>query len=270
MILGLLSVALALPPGLDPAQVEDARAWEQRSRALLEGPPGCVELRGQVEVRVVLFRPGGWLSKGEKSELKTAGSFQGRLEAGTWTRLETTWDLDEKQKDRLNLDRLRPIVGKLPADEKERGGVAVSQRDGGTEVDISGQSAEAVGMLDKIIAEIDPEVTTAWSLWDEAEGAVVLEQQVPLSRGQDELRIQTRFPGGGPPTALDAVFPPSIRVGDGLVKASLRDAQLHLRGRQGGLGLLPTDEGLSVIIGVLGYTLGFEQRLRYEAARACP
>lgn len=265
MILLFIAPALAL----SPEQIEDSRAWELKARSLLDGPPGCVELEGTVQVKLSLFRPGGWLSKGERSDMGVDGSFRGRLEAGTWTVLDTTWNTDQKTKDKLKLDKPRPIVGRLPPEPEEGGSVSVSGGGKSTEVEISGSSRETLTMLDKIIADIDPAVTTVYSRWEEESRSVTLEQIVPLDGRKGELQITVRFPEGGPPTSLDAVFPPSFMAGDGLLKANVRDAQLHLRGQSTALGVLPVEESVSVIVGVLGFTLGLEQRIRYGRARPC-
>ena len=51
--------------------------------------------------------------------------------------------------------------------------------------------------------------------------------------------------------------------------ASPLNAQMHLRGEETSLGLVPTVESLSLVLGVLGFTLGMEQRLNYSRVRAC-
>lgn len=268
----LLPVALGQPAGLSPEQIEDSRAWEQRARTLLDGPAGCVEMEGTVKVSLRLYRPGGWLSRGEQNDMAVDGSFLGRLDSGTWTSLETTWNTDEQTRDRLKLDKPRPMVGRLPPEpeEAEEGGsVAVSGGGKSTEVEISGSSRQTLNMLDKIIADIDPAVTTVYSRWDEESRAVVLEQYVPLDGRKGDLQVTVTFPEGGPATMLDAVFPASFMAGDGLIQANVRDAQLHLRGQSTALGVLPVEESVSVVVGVMGFTLGLEQRITYGRARAC-
>jgi len=267
---------LAPPPAVTPAVLDDVGRWEQAARVLLDGPPGCVEVQGTATFQVAFFSPGGWLGPGERRDLVSKGHFEGRLQGGTWTALRTTWDPVEDG-DALHIDQVHPIVGKVqpaadaPApDPPGKGSVSISSSGSGTSIDVAGGSEGALGLLDQIMHDIDPAVTTAYASWEGERRSVVLHQLVPLEHDGGDLEVQVSFPEGGPPLSLDAVFPPRVRAGDGLVKMRVLDAQLHLRSRNTELGVLPGEEGASMVVGVLGYTLGVDQRLSYDRARACP
>jgi len=68
---------------------------------------------------------------------------------------------------------------------------------------------------------------------------------------------------------LDVTLPRVIKVGDGLVKASIYDGQVHVLATPTPLGPLPTEESASVVAGLLGFTVGVDQRLTYTAYRPC-
>lgn len=277
MIALLLPAALAAeppPPHVTEAALEDTRPWEDRARALLDGPGGCVQLRGEASFRLALYLPGGWLSPGQRKDLVRRGTFLGTLDGGTWTSLAFAWedgDGEGLDGDALDIDELQPIVGRVPPDpeEEEGGSVSIGTGDQGTQVAITQGSDRAVNMLDGLIEEIDPQVTTAYAAWEGDSRSVVLRQFVPMDQGGD-LEIQVLFPEGGAPTSLDAVFPRRIRFREGPLTAVIRDAQLHLRGQVTPLGVLPGEEGVSMVIGALGFTFGFEQRLSYTGVRSCP
>lgn len=260
-----------LPAGLTPAALEDSAPWEQRARVLIDGPKTCVQLQGRVEVAASLFTPGGWLGRGERRDLRTGGSFDGTLDHGTWTSLTTTWEAAEGE-DAIKLDRPHPIVGRLPPppEDGEGGSISISAGGESTQVAVASGSEEALGLLDQVIADIDPAVTTAYVTWEADAGAVVLHQLVPLDGREGDLEVEVAFPMGGAPTRLDAVFPRRVRVGEGLITGTVLDAQLHLRGQETALGLLPGEEGVSLVLGVLGFTVGWEQRISYQRARPCP
>jgi hypothetical protein len=284
--LSIISGAFAgLPDGLTPTAMEDAEPWEVRSRALLDGPDGCIQVRGRVRMQVSFYTPGGWISPGERSDLVGQGSFQGTLDHGIWTTLATTWDAPpDGLAGGLEIEQVHPIVGRLPARPmaataaaKANGGdpdsagtsISFSSGDGSGTLAIRDGGEAAMGLLDEIIDNIDPSITTAYVVWDEATRSVRLHQLVGLAGDQD-LEIKVRFPENGPPTQLDAVFPRRVRFKEDFVRVTIRDAQLHLRGRQTAVGLVPGVEGMSLVVGAMGFTIGLDQRLSYDQVRACP
>lgn len=269
-----LASALASPPALTAEEVMDHPRWEAASRVLIDGPDSCLELQGAATIDVALFRPGGWLGPGETRKLTARATFTGTLDHGVWTRLDATWE-ESSSPDSITMSELRPLVGR-PAtvegtDEAEHS-VSVSSSEESTEVAVSQGASQALGLLDTIIAEIDPDITLAHSTWDPELGAVVLDQVVPLAeRGSESFTIRTHFPGGGPPLALDAHFPRRLRskVQDTGFRVSLLNAQVHLRGASTELGLVPREEGASAVVGALGITVGLAQQISYTAVRPC-
>jgi len=274
------SAMAAAPPALTLADLEDPEPWEQRARALIDGPPGCIQVQGRVRLQVSLYTPGGWISRGERSDVVGQGRFSGTLDQGVWTQLETTWDeAPTTAAGGIRVDRIHPIVGRLPAmpvgqaeergDQEGDGDVAIAMGEGGLRIDVNDSGEAALGVLDETLESIDPGVTTAYVVWDEAASAVRLHQLVALGDRED-LEITVLFPGDGPPTRLDAVFPSVLKRREEGLTFTARDAQLHLRGQVTDLGLVPGAEGVSVVMGVLGFTVGFDQRLSYDRVRACP
>ena len=268
MILALLPLVLAASP--TQAELEDVDHWQAGARALLDGPASCVELEGTVEASAALFSPGGWLGPGERRDLASRGTFSGRLDHGTWTKLEVMWSPAEGE-DRLSLGRLQPMVGRLPplAEEEEGADLSISIGGKGTSIAANQGSEEALGLLDQILDDIHPATTTSWAEWESE--MVILHEFVPIDEdGKDELELRTTFPDAGPALAMDALFPRRIHKREGLVSITLMNAQLHLRGQQTSLGLLPGEERAGAVMGALGYTVGIEQHLVYTRARPCP
>lgn len=289
----LLSSALSPAHAQDPppahvteAALEDTRPWEQRARALYDGPEGCVQLQGRASVTVAIYLPGGWLRAGERKDLVRHGSFEGTLDGGLWTSLEWSWDDEpaeqtgaasaeedagvELDDDDLGIDELDPLVGRIPPDagEQDSASISIGASGQGTQVDLERGSGQALNTLDRLVEEIDPEVTTAYAVWEPASRSVVLRQIVPLDTGGD-FEIQVLFPEGGAPTSLDAVFPRKVRLREGPLSVVIRDAQLHIRGQVTPLGVLPAEEGASLVLGALGFTIGYDQRISYLQARPC-
>jgi hypothetical protein len=261
------AMLVAQPPSVE--QIEDVDAWQTRARVLLDGPPACVELRGDVRYELALYVPGGWLGPGEQRRIAREGTFSGTLDHGLWRRLEARLDPVEGE-DAFSIDQIRPMVGRLPSTGERGGSLSVGASNKGTSIDVAGGARQGLGLLDQIIEGIDPAVTLAWSSWDASSAAMLLHQSVPLGvSGSQELLIVTTFPAAGPPTALDAEFPKRFRIGTAPFRVTLMNAQLHLRGEITPLGVLPTQESSSVVLGFLGWTLGVEQRLHFRGARAC-
>jgi hypothetical protein len=93
---------------------------------------------------------------------------------------------------------------------------------------------------------------------------------VPGAAGDEPLEIRTAFPDKKTPTAMDVMLPRKIRLSEDGMTATLMDAQVHLRAAQTDVGLVPVEEGMSLVVGFFGFTLGVEQRIRYTAMRRCP
>jgi hypothetical protein len=267
---GVLSVwGLASPAMAGPVD-DDPEPWELRARPLLAGPPGCVEVRGEAQISLALVTAGGWRGPGETRRSRVAGSFSGQIQDGVWektaTALKPVGDGPE-----LKLDSVVPVMGQVArGDGPQEVTAQLSQGQNGDAINLSGQGSRGLNLVDSILEEVQPETTVSW-IEREANGDVVLFQQSPVkgARADDPLEIRTVFPGGGPPRSVDVRLPKQIKIGDGFVKANLLRAQVHLRAAETEVGLLPVEEGVSLVVGVLGFTVGIEQRLTYTQARAC-
>ena len=153
--------------------------------------------------------------------------------------------------------------------EGDAGNVSISTGEDGLKIDVSDGGEAAMGVLDETLEAIDPDVTTAYVVWDAPTRQVRLHQLVALGDRED-LEIVVRFPENGPPTQLDAVFPSVLKRKEDGFTFTARDAQFHLRSKVTELGVVPGSEGVSLVMGALGFTVGFDQRVTYDRVRACP
>ena len=267
MLLFAAAVA-APPPGVDPDAVD---RWADAAQRLLAGPTGCWELAGEVELVLAGYVPASrWTGSGRRDH-RFAGTFEGRIEDGRWTRLAYRASAVDGE---LDLDvPMFPMVGRIDPAVVERlpaPGAAPDADDSSSTVSVEAGSGEAVNTLQRVLDELEPDTATSYAEWSDALGAVKLYEDFPLSdKVRDLVTLTTVFPGGGPPTSLDVVFPKRVKVGDGWPKATLFDAQMHLRGQVVGQDTLPALESVSVGIAVLGFTVGYEQKLTYRTARRC-
>lgn len=266
-----LSSALAAPPaGVDP---DDLDHWEARAKALLDGPSGCWEISGALEMKLAGYLPPTRWGRPGRHDLAFGGRFTGRIEGGEWTvftyRLEPREDQDGIED--LEVPIL-PLMGRMDSSvpKRER---AEGEQAGGSSLSIqTGEAGDAFNVVHHFIDELDPATATTWAHWDEDQGGVVLFEDVPLSEGAraETVSLVTYFPGGEPyGTRLDVQFPKRFKVGEGWVRPTLFDTQAHLRAQRVGDEVLPALESLSLAIGALGYTIGYEQRMTYTSATRC-
>jgi hypothetical protein len=235
---------------------------------------------------------------GGRHDAVALGTFSGRLDHGLWTRLDTTWsDIADDSFAYIELDRFRPMVGRLPerndasaaaeafeADIERRytegeieemhiasdgspGSVAVTEKDDRMGIHIDGGGEKSMGLLYDILHQIDPDGTATYVTWDERKKVVQVTESVPLD-DKESFTIEVEFPGGEEPTRLDVVFPKRHRL-DQEFGVVMRDAQLHLRSQSTALGTLPGVEGASARFTMFGVTVGFDQRVAYQRVRAC-
>jgi hypothetical protein len=276
--------AAPLPP-ITQAQLEDIDDWEKRARLIFDGPDTCVQLQGTATYELVFFSPGGWLGPGEQHEAGVSGTFDGTLDHGEWTQMDLVWEQSEmveatqtptmegRMSEALRKKtQIHPMVGHLSkALRKKLKESRGRDRLGARKKDAAAQSGhEAIGEIDSIIKAIDPEITMAFAGWDEATGSVVLQQMVPIEEhAGGELQVRTTFPNGGVPTALDAYFPGRMTKTVGPFKLTVLNAQLHIRGQDTAMGVLPGHESVSFVIGLLGFTIGLERQIQYTRVRPC-
>jgi hypothetical protein len=279
----LVATALAAPP--DGVDLEDLQHWGARSDALLDGPPGCWEIEGEARVRVAVFTSGGFLGKPERVETTLAGPWSGRLEDGLWVRLDHQLETIHSTGKLVVAEvPVHPMVGQVSLDgggtpppegtdddgDGEHGTVSVGMSSEGLVVGAQAWS-RAANLVDELVAAVDPDTVLVYASWSDALAAVQVVQTMPLgSRASaGEVVVRSTHPVDGGPERLDMSFPDRIRMGEDKVKVTLMHPQLHLVAVPSEHGPLPARESLSTILGVLGFTLGYEQELAYHQATPC-
>ncbi|MEQ1503795.1 MAG: hypothetical protein ABMB14_16260 [Myxococcota bacterium] len=257
-----IAAAWAAPDGVDPMDLD---RWEAGSAAALAGPSGCWELGGRFVTTVVSYAPASRWTRSGRTDHRLVGTFVGRLDGGTWTSIAYSLSPADAPDTPSDIDLpLMPIVGRVAAGALHRTNPA---EEGESDFRLDGQD-EAFNVLAGLIDAFEPETSTAMAEWREDRGAVELIQDHPVSRSE-VATVTTVFPAGGAATSVDAVFPRRMRVGEGLVKVSLFDAQAHLRSQPVGDVVMPALDSLSFGIGALGFTFAYEQVLTYERATRC-
>jgi len=262
---------LMLPFAAEVLNLDDIAATKRRARTLLDGPARCIEVQAEAKDTIVVLESGGMFGSPGQTVYTASGTIFGRLDHGAWT----TWGPplhDDRPDDDIDLGSIvaRPMVGRSPRDldgkdEDEHGTVTIS---GDGSVAASSAGPEAMNLLDEILDDVDPEVSLAYV--EPAASGWVLVEHADIKGHEDDLDMRWLIDSTGLPTALDVTFPKRIQFGDGLVQARVLNGQLHLRGQTNELGTVPTRESLSLVVGVFGFTVGFEQEIRYTRARPCP
>jgi len=260
---------LLLSVAAEVLNLDDIGATKRRARTLLDGPDRCIEVQAEAKDTIVILGSGGLFGSPEHSVYTASGSLFGRLDHGVWT----SWGPplhDDRPDDKVALGAItaRPMVGKTiehEGDPEHHGSVSVGSSG---DVAVASSGPQAVNLLDEILDEVDPEVTMAYVEPDNDGWALV--EHADIEGQEEDLDMRWHIDQSGVPTTLDVTFPKRMRIGDGLVSAKVLNGQLHLLGRTNELGTLPSIESLSVVIGVLGFTVGVEQEIRYTRVRPCP
>ncbi len=273
----LVPVALASPP--EGVNLDDLDRWSAAAASLLDGPSGCWEIEGEARVRAAVFTPGGIVGKPQRVETTLAGPFTGRLEDGTWTRLDHQLQVVDRS-GQLDLREipLHPMVGRASWDERpeegdddeHHGSISVGMTGDG--VSLGAQAwGQAANLVDEIVETVDPDAVLVWASWDDTQRAVQVTRTMPLGEraSAGEIQVRSVHPLDQRPARLDVEFPHRIRIGSWPVRATLLDPQLHLVSLQTTHGPMPARESLSTILGALGFTLGYEQDLAYHLATPC-
>lgn len=257
----LIATGRAAPPeGVDP---EDLSLWESRSRSLLDGPAGCWDVSGQLDLTLSGYVPATRWSRPERHDHKVHGTFLGRIDQGSWVTFDYTVDPGE---DDFTMP-LFPMTGRIAPGVARR---TNPPAEGTSTLNVSDSDTEAANTLRRVLDAIDPSTETSYAQWSEERGAIQLLQDIPFEgSGRDTVVVETLFPSGGLATSLDATFPRRVKVGEGLIKVTLFDGQMHLRGQPAGDLVMPALESLSVGLGALGFTGAWEQKLTYEKAVRC-
>lgn len=278
----LLGMALAgePPEGLD---LEDVALWEERAFALTAGPAGCWNFEGEFEGRLALYLPGSFFSPAQTRERNIRGSFSSTLEDGVWQRFVYTIEPDADEEDSDDSISLRPLMGQLPSGVLQN---AAEVADAEATSDDPSPAAEQTAdeeetpdeddALNILQASVDSwwnsTISTSYMRWDRQQNGAVLVREVPTSdrRNAEVVTLSAFFPEGGPhATRIDSVLPERLVLGDGPIRVTVRNGQLHLQGRVVSGWLLPTTEHWGAVFGALGYTVGYEQRIAYTSAQPC-
>jgi hypothetical protein len=267
---GWIAVAVAAPPpGVDP---EDLDHWMQRASALLAGPQGCFEFEGTLEVKIAGYLPATRWGRPGRRDFDYSGAFEGRLESGTWTAFRYRLAPDEEGVGLESLDvPVFPLLGRISPTVPQREKLPTEEPESGLAISVGNQE-DAFNLVHRFLDELDPATATAYAQWDEEERGVTLFEDVPLSDAPraDTVSLVTWFPGGEPyGTRLDVEFPRRVRLSEDRVTFTLFDAQVHVRAQVVGEEVLPALESLSLGVGALGFTVGYEQRITYATARRC-
>jgi len=278
--------AMAAPPeGVDPMDFE---RWEVAADQALDGPAGCWELSGTLRVDAALHSPATAFTRGDTSRFVGQGTWTGQLVDGQWSRFD--YQLTSEQTDDGDLQEapIFPVIGRIDqsvvnASVKEEGegeeeDVKMESEGGNVSISFSSGdggdgSTEAINLMQEAIDAWDPSTATSVSQWIDDPGHIELLQDFPIF--DDEPRspvvtVTSVFPAGGEGLSrLDAQFPRRVKVGEWPLRVKLMDVQFHLRQQQVGPTWLPQVEGFTVMVGVLGFTLGWEQQIVYSTAQAC-
>jgi len=288
----LAAPALAAPPeGVDPMDFE---RWEKAADRALDGPSGCWELTGTLRVDAALHTPATAFTRSDTSKLVGTGTWQGQLHDGEWTRFDYVLESDQTDDNELLEVPIFPVIGRidqskvnaehkkkvreegeeeedLEVKKKEGGGVSISI--GGGDDDEGSGSAEAINLMQKAIDAWDPSTATSVTQWIDDEQHIELLQDFPIFDDDPRspvVTVESQFPSGGDGLSrLDAQFPKRVKVGEWPLKVTLMDTQFHLRQQAIGSTWLPQVEGFTVMAGVLGFTVGWEQQIVYATAQAC-
>lgn len=263
MIVFAWSVWAAPPEGVDP---DDYSRWESATHDAFQGPAGCWDLTGALRVDGALHSAGTAWVRGDTFRVSGAGTWQGRLIDGTWSSFEYIWADATEQ--RLDIP-IYPVVGRIRPESVHNRTPSDSPPSVSAATD---GSTEAINLFHTVVDSWEPAGHTTMSEWNEALGAVQLLQDIPLRSGNNPpvITVTAVFPGGQPfPTAIDAVFPPRVAVGDWPARVNLIDTRVHLRQLRVEDQVLPQAEGFKVTAGFMGFTMGYEQQISYTTASRC-
>ena len=268
MIAFFVSAALAMEPPA-PKIIDDLDRWESGMDAVLAGPPGCWAFTADVLQVGTVHQPPDFFSAGRSQTFTLQGTFSARLDEGRWSAIEVT-PSDEDEETKLQVPVV-PIVGRVhvESDGEEEHSVSVSISQ--DSVKLSSLFGSSVSLLHEAVDEWAGRTETAMAQWDSDQQAVMFMREVPVTDSDHRpIRVDVRFPEAGiHADRVDAVWPRVVKVGNWPVRGTIRDAQMHLLSYQHEDVSLPRAESLSLVAGFLGFTMGFEQTLKYRTASPC-
>lgn len=266
---GLLTLpaVAAAPPGVD---LEDVDGWEARSKAFDEGPDGCWELEGTLELRLMLDAGASSFGRRRHDDTTVHGTVSARFDDHTWKRFHYT--LDQERQDWMIF---RPFWGNVEEDA-----ILVVDKQGNPVVTAeerreAAERRRSFRIGRKAADDGKPQVTISSLLnviWDEQAREVVFEEDGNirgLARGKAIARH--RFPEGSTQaTAFDITLPEGGTFGVWPLQGTLTSGSVHIRSYPTASGAaIPHHQRFSAIVQVFGQTVGVDSSLAFTTARRC-
>jgi len=267
MILLLSAAAFSMePPSFE--LLDDLDRWEKGMDNVMAGPQGCWDFTGEVVQTVTLHQPPDFFSSARVSEFSGKGTFKARLDEGVWGKI--TQEMEDKEDETDFEMPIVPLIGEVRSKDGDDGqsvSISVSQ----DTVQVAESLGKSVNLLRQAVDEWAGRTETALAQWDKEQQAVMLMREIPVTEDDHRpIHVDVRFPEAGEHAdRIDAVWPRIVKVGKWPVRATIRDAQMHLLAYPHEGMSLPRAESLSLVVGFLGYTLGYEQTLKYRSAAQC-
>jgi len=288
-MLALLSAAaLAVaPPSFE--LLDDIDRWEDGMDNVLQGPRGCWDFSGDFKQTVTLHQPPDFFSAARIKDFVGKGSFKARLKDGVWVTFDHAYDpsdngiatlgkvvgeMDEESKEE-DWDPedfeipVVPLVGEVPSEMDEEDVREMNEFLGDDASAIT--LKKSVNLLRQAVDEWAGRTETAVAQWDSKQEAVMFLREIPVADDDPRpIHIDVRFPAAGEYVdRIDAVWPRIVKIGKWPIRLTIRDAQMHLLAYQHDGMSLPRAESLSLVVGFMGFTMGFEQTLKFKTAARC-
>ena len=281
-MLPLLVAAAALagprPPDVD---IEDLVGWEAAAEAILAGPRGCWEFTGEVTLNGTTQSAQSWFGSTKPERHRFTGPFEARLRDGRWERFEYRVQPDDPDDPEISMP-IFPLIGEIDPEivnreqKAERGeedeefsGISI---DSDGSIDWSADHVDPLNLLSQALDQWSGTAATTVAQWSESRDGVELYRDVPIS---DKPRAPTAelavfFPDGGTHASeLAARWPRTMKAGTFPFRATLKDTQMHVRTHPHDGQALPLLETASVVVTMMGFTLGYEQALAFRTATPC-
>ena len=301
MWLSILATSLAGPMPEDLMIDDLYDRWEHgASRMMKEQKGGCWVMTGEVSTTFISYSSGGLWSGPTEDRETVSGTFRGVFRDGGWTSFFVTYPegIDPESK-AAGVSGILPFYGEngevtnnLPKSEKEESEDSSeepppkkkrkkkSKRHEQYEKQESSASIDFGDLLKNSTVVSVPK-------WNPERDGV--EVRMDVSPAEDEavklgdMVSHSFHPGGGPlPDSVDFYMSRNVSFRlSTLLKGQLpfpsflmpnltiKDAQYHIRGKGVGEHVLPRAESISLVAGVMGFTVGIEEVIRYQSAATC-
>lgn len=260
-------VAVALAGAPAPEILDDLDRWHEGADRLIDGPAGCWIFEGEARQVFALHQAPDRFSTADTRKLEAHGPFLARLEDGLWTQFD--YRRIEVDEDADLAVALRPLVGRTKESEASSEELQISLGDG---MQVSGGVEAGMSLLREAVERWTGSVETRFASWDEAAGSVKYVREVAVADGarSDVVTVTSWFPEAGTEAdRIDAVWPKQVKLGKWPMRFTLRDPQMHVQGFRHEGRVLPNAESVSVVVGIMGFTVGYEQQIRYLTATPC-